>query len=48
MSCDSRGREVILATLRSGDYAGEMSLIDNDPHSATVLAEVQSDALIVG
>lgn len=48
VSCDSRGREVILATLRPGDYVGEMSLIDNEPHSATVLAEVQSDALILG
>ncbi|MEO6320193.1 MAG: Crp/Fnr family transcriptional regulator [Polaromonas sp.] len=48
ISCDSRGREVILATLRPGDYVGEMSLIDNEPHSATVLAEEQSDALILG
>lgn len=48
VSCDSRGREVILATLRPGDYVGEMSLIDNEPHSATVLAEVQSDALVLG
>ena len=48
ISCDSRGREVILATLRPGDYVGEMSLIDDEPHSATVLAEVQSDSLILG
>lgn len=48
ISCDSRGREVILATLGPGDYVGEMSLIDDEPHSATVLAEVQSDALILG
>ena len=48
VSCDSRGREVILATLRPGDYVGEMSLIDDEPHSATVLAEVQTDGLILG
>lgn len=45
-SCDSRGREVILATLRPGDQVGEMSLIDDEPHSASVRAEVQSDSLI--
>lgn len=48
ISSDSRGREVILATLRPGDYVGEMSLIDDEPHSATVLAEVQTDGLILG
>jgi CRP/FNR family cyclic AMP-dependent transcriptional regulator len=45
VSCDSRGREVILATLGPGDYLGEMSIIDNNPHSATVRAEVQTDVL---
>jgi CRP/FNR family transcriptional regulator, cyclic AMP receptor protein len=45
---DSRGREVILANLQPGDYIGEMSLIDNDPHSATVRAEVQTDVLMLG
>ena len=48
ISSDARGREVILATLRQGDYVGEMSLIDNAPHSASVFAEVQTDALILG
>ncbi|SFB80102.1 transcriptional regulator, Crp/Fnr family [Polaromonas sp. OV174] len=48
VSTDIRGREVILATMRPGDYVGEMSLIDNEPHSATVLAEIQTDALILG
>lgn len=42
---DTRGREVILATLMPGDYLGEMSIIDNEPHSATVRAEVQTDVL---
>lgn len=48
VSTDSRGREVILATLQPGDYIGEMSLIDNEPHSATVRAEVQTDVLMLG
>ena len=45
---DRRDREVILATLHPGDYVGEMSLIDHDPRSATVAAEVQTDALVLG
>lgn len=48
VSTDTRGREVILATMHPGDYVGEMSLIDDEPHSATVSAEVQTDALILG
>ena len=48
LTADSRGREVILAVLQSGDYVGEMSLIDDEPHSATVRAEVQTDMLILG
>lgn len=48
ITTDTRGREVILATMHPGDYVGEMSLIDNEPHSATVRAEIQTDALILG
>ena len=48
VTTDLRGREVILATMQPGDYIGEMSLIDNAPHSATVRAEVQTDVLILG
>ncbi|MEY4753640.1 MAG: hypothetical protein RJA44_1315 [Pseudomonadota bacterium] len=48
VTSDSRGREVILAVLESGSYLGEMSLIDNEPHSATVRAEVQTDVLMLG
>ena len=48
MSADSRGREVILATLQPGDYIGEMSLIDDEPHSATVRTELQTDVLLLG
>ncbi len=48
LTTDQRGREVIIATMRAGDCIGEMSLIDNEPHSATVLAEVQTDVLVLG
>ena len=48
VTADSRGREVILATLQPGDHIGEMSLIDNEPHSANVRAEVQTDLLMLG
>jgi CRP-like cAMP-binding protein len=42
------GREVILSTMGQGDYIGEMSLIDNEPHSASVRAEMQTDVLMLG
>ncbi|MDR2155164.1 MAG: Crp/Fnr family transcriptional regulator [Burkholderiaceae bacterium] len=42
-----KNREVILATLQPSNYFGEMSLIDNEPHSATVRAEVQTDVLML-
>jgi CRP/FNR family transcriptional regulator, cyclic AMP receptor protein len=48
VTSDSRGREVILATLNPGDHLGEMSLIDNEPHSATVRAEITTDTLVLG
>lgn len=48
LTTDERGREVILATLSPGDYMGEMSLIDNQPHSATVRADIQTDVLLLG
>ncbi len=48
MTTDTRGREAILATMEPGDYIGEMSLIDNEPHSATVRALVRTDVLVLG
>ena len=48
MTSDQRGREVILASMQPGDHIGEMSLIDDEPHSATVRAEVQTDVLMLG
>jgi CRP-like cAMP-binding protein len=44
---DQQGREVILCTMESGSFLGEMSLIDGQPHSATVRAEVQTDVLVL-
>ena len=42
------GREVIFVTLKAGEHLGEMSLIDDEPHSATVSAEIQTDVLVLG
>lgn len=47
MVANSSGREVILSTLTLGDYVGEMSLIDNKPHSASVYCESSCDVLIL-
>lgn len=33
---DPQGREVILRVLKNGAIAGDLSLIDNQPHSATI------------
>ena len=41
------GREVILSILRSGDFFGEMSLIDNQPRSAHVIATEDSNLLVL-
>jgi CRP-like cAMP-binding protein len=48
VSVDAKGREVILAVLHPGDHIGEMSLIDGEPHSASVSAEAQTDVLMLG
>jgi len=48
LASNLEGREVIIASLRPGDYVGEMSLIDNEPQSTTVRVEVQSDMLVLG
>lgn len=41
------GKELVLATLGVGDCIGEMSLLDNQPHSATVVAASQVDVLVL-
>lgn len=44
---DERQREVILSDLQPGESVGEMSLIDNEPHSATVRADTVCDVLVL-
>jgi CRP-like cAMP-binding protein len=39
------GREVILSLLGSGDFFGEMALLDNEPRSATAIAVEESELL---
>lgn len=41
------GREVILSMLRDGDFFGEMSLIDDQPRSAHVIATEDSNLLVL-
>jgi CRP-like cAMP-binding protein len=41
------GKALVLATLGVGDCIGEMSLLDNQPHSATVVAATALDALVL-
>jgi CRP-like cAMP-binding protein len=41
------GKELVLATLGVGDCIGEMSLLDNQPHSATATAATQVDVLVL-
>ena len=45
ITTDTRGREVILATLQPGAYVGEMSLIEDGPRSADAIAETRVVAL---
>jgi CRP-like cAMP-binding protein len=40
------GREIILSILRSGDFFGEMSLLDRQPRSANVIAV--EDSVLLG
>jgi CRP/FNR family cyclic AMP-dependent transcriptional regulator len=47
IAADKSGKEAILAHLKPGDYIGEMSIIDDQPHSATVKAEVLTDVLVL-
>ena len=40
------GREVILSVLGPGDFFGEISLLDNEPRSATAIAAEESELLL--
>jgi CRP/FNR family cyclic AMP-dependent transcriptional regulator len=44
---DSEGKEVILAVLGSGDFFGEMSLIDDAPRSASVITIESCDFMSI-
>jgi CRP-like cAMP-binding protein len=41
------GREIILSIFRRGDFFGEMSLLDDQPRSANVLALEKSELLVL-
>jgi CRP-like cAMP-binding protein len=44
---DAANKEVHLATLEPGSIAGEMSILDGEPHSASVRADAPVDALVL-
>ncbi len=41
------GKEAVLATLGAGECVGEMGLLDNAPHDATVIAQTAVDVLVL-
>ena len=44
---DADGKEVRLALLSAGDYAGEMALIDGQPRSASVVTAEESELCVL-
>ena len=44
---DSEGKEVILAVIGSGEFFGEMSLIDDEPRSASVITLEHCDFMAI-
>jgi CRP/FNR family transcriptional regulator, cyclic AMP receptor protein len=44
---DEEGKEMILSTQGSGEYFGEMSLIDKEPRSATIMTKTSTQMLII-
>ncbi len=43
----SEGRQVVLSFLGPGDFVGELSLLDNEPRSASVLAVAKTRTLML-
>lgn len=41
------GREIILSIFKPGDFFGEMSLLDNQPRSANVIALEEAEVLVL-
>ena len=46
-ACDETGKEVILNILRTGDYFGELSLVDDQPRSASVMTLTPTKVMII-
>lgn len=44
---DASGKEITLNTLKPGDYFGEMSLIDHQPRSASIMTLEKSSVTII-
>src|SRR5207253_6561150 len=42
-----KGREIILSVLGPGEFFGEMSLLDGEPRSASVISQTQSQFYIL-
>lgn len=45
--CDEDGREVILTLLGPGELFGEMGVLDDNPRSATVVANQSSELIVI-
>ncbi|NJL95236.1 MAG: cyclic nucleotide-binding domain-containing protein [Anaerolineae bacterium] len=44
---DAQGQEITVATMHAGQTMGEISLLLDQPHSATVIAQTEVEALLL-